>query len=461
MNNIPQIAKVALISFFLIVPYVVLFASIWYVKRRGFLTSKLARNLLQFVLLFAILEILIDITKLGLGGIVFFPDFFIAPLYFIQSTVPAMIAVWLVLRILPSPIEQQTNSDLTGTKTLKQAIESILNAEQFLTALRSTLPKGERDAEQGLDYIPFMLHNINERRRSFERSSYIFLCLTIFVGLIFSTVIVAFGYILINDEAAGTPRTIAQIRGEVSTIRRELNLALPSYFENEAFQKIITSSILPLEKLKADPSIQIQEEKIRYAISEARKTGNIKELTNSLDIDEKEFQVNKDEKNQQYYTALTKAKFDIERFLKSQEAAIPNIGTSLDKLDKLISNVNDSLGKSEVQTSDVIKRLALSLVVSSFFLVILRHVAGIYRNHYQEMLQAHRDDLAVRKFYVSYKGSESDPPTRTKIISEFSATSAPASQQPISESSNNESDLSKEEVSGLLKGLLEALVKKL
>lgn len=459
MNGIVVVAQIIFFIFLSLAPYYILFAVIWYIKRRGFLSRSAALNLARFALVFAVLNVITDIIRRVVKDFAF-PVFLTSPLTLIQAIVPAMIAVWLVLQILPSPLAQSDNPDSKSIVILKQAVEKLLSSENFLTALRTTLPKGEKDAEQGLDYIPFMLHNINERRKYFEKTSFVYLALTILIGLVFSIVIVTFGYILINDEAAGTPRTIAQIREEVSVIRRELNLALSDYFANEEFQKLASSTIKQLESLQVGDSNRTNKTKILDSINEAKKTGNITGILNNLATIEKEFS-RSTELDQKYFSAITETKFSIERFLRRQEAAIPNLNTSLEKLDKLIASVNASLGKSEAQTAEVIKRLALSLVISSFFLVILRYVAGIYRNHYQEMLQAQQDDLAVRRFYVSFKGSESDPTTRTKIISDFFSPSASASQKLAPENSTNESDLSKEDVSNLLKELLGVLVKKL
>jgi hypothetical protein len=470
-----NITVIAALILFTLLPYILLLFAIWYGKKRRVLPQRSVRIILRFVLIFALLDVASYIFR------EFFSNFFggaferfsvsfgTTPLLFVTNMLPSMIAVWLVLRGFPS-LSLATEEDDNKSKNivaLQQAVKKIFHSDHFFTALSSALPKGEKDKEYGLDHIPFILQNINQRRKHFEGRSIVFLIITILVGIIFSGVIVFFGYLLVNEEAAGTPKTIAQIREEVSTIRRDLNLILPDYFENREFQDAAGMTLSKLN-VSTDLNQMNTDDKVQVAIAEAQRTGNIAELYQKLQQLEKEFRstssnFSNNEAYQIYLRNLEQVNFQIAQFLGRQNAAIPNLDTSLENLERMITNVNNSLGRPEAQTAEVLKRLALSLVVSSFFLVILRYVAGIYRSHYQEMLKAQQDDLSVRKFYVSFKGSESDTLTRSKIISSF--FSIPNQTSMESEDSNTSSDnsleLSKDDISNILKELLSVLAKKL
>lgn len=459
MNNIALISLyIALPIAFSLLTYGALIYAIRYIKRRGFLTQSSERILFRFVVGFAILDLftgLIVRISPDIVPLIEIDDLISAPLYFVRNMLPTMVALWLVFQVLPvSHKVIGVDLEVENNSTLKQAVEKILNSESFLTALRTALPKGEKDADYGLDYIPYMLHNIEERRKHFEKSSRTFLLSTVVIGIILSAVVVFFGYVLLNEEAAGTPRTLAQINSEATLISRDLNSLLPAYSENSTFKEIVGRSIAVLEKTNPSESNEAIARKVQELINEVKETGNIAAFANQLKEVENSF-VPKDESDQRYRKALVDANLSLSLFLDKQEAAIPNLKASVDKLNSLIIDVNESLGKSDAQTAEVLKRLGLSIIVSSFFLALLRYAAGLYRNNYQEMLRAQQDDLAVRRFYVAYKGAESDTSTRGQIISKFVSVSAPAEG-----SVESNLEISKDDVSNIIKELITLLTKK-
>ena len=71
------------------------------------------------------------------------------------------------------------------------------------------------------------------------------------------------------------------------------------------------------------------------------------------------------------------------------------------------------------------------------------------------MLQADKDDLAVRQYYVAFKGSETNLTTRGQVISNFVIP-----KTPLNENKKEAQVLSKEEM-GVVKDILNALLKKL
>ena len=165
-------------------------------------------------------------------------------------------------------------SQVVPTLPLRQAVVSILDSEDFLTALRSTLPKGESDPQYGLDYIPYMLDSIDQRRRRFQRSSMMFLAATIALGFVFSGIVVYFGYILVNESAAGFPRTMSQIEGSLREIRRDIQIT-PNPFNSETFASLTGDQIRALREYIPPATDKPQHDAVQSAIQRGLETGNV------------------------------------------------------------------------------------------------------------------------------------------------------------------------------------------
>jgi hypothetical protein len=70
--------------------------------------------------------------------------------------------------------------DYSSPDILQKTItEILLDSNAFFTALRTTLSKGADDEKFGLDYIPFMLNSIDERRKGAIKSARFFLVATV------------------------------------------------------------------------------------------------------------------------------------------------------------------------------------------------------------------------------------------------------------------------------------------
>lgn len=147
--------------------------------------------------------------------------------------------------------ESESAPDYSDQTVLHDTVSKILDSELFLTALRSTLPKGKEDEKFGLDYIPFMLNSIDERRKRAAKSARLFLMSMICAALIFSSVVVYFGYILVNEAAAGTGKSLADLKKVTGSISDDLRLLRPSYYGNSYFQQNIAPSLENLIAMQA------------------------------------------------------------------------------------------------------------------------------------------------------------------------------------------------------------------
>jgi hypothetical protein len=85
-------------------------------------------------------------------------------------------------------------------------------------------------------------------------------------------------------------------------------------------------------------------------------------------------------------------------------------------LEKYTSELKKETDKDLFNLSELIKRLAIGVIICSFFLVVLRYSAQIYKEHHEQMLKAEMDELNIRKYYVALKSSGDAIPLRKQSI---------------------------------------------
>lgn len=172
--------------------------------------------------------------------------FVFSPVYFAVNALPILFALWLVWRVKALRGGESRSPPTTAPGTpLRETVEQVFRSEEYLTALRTSLPKGKDDEQFGLDYVPFMLHNLQERRRRFDRKANVYFWVTIVAGLTFAGVVGYLGYILVNDEAAGTPKSLADLEEAWDANRRLLVRA-----DDQNFRERCSNHASILEELK-------------------------------------------------------------------------------------------------------------------------------------------------------------------------------------------------------------------
>jgi hypothetical protein len=340
---------------------------------------------------------------------------------------------------------------------LKTQIERILDSEQFLTILRSTLPRGSRDEVNGLDYIPFLLHNLAERQERFAKRARYCLIATVILGLTFSACMVYFGYILVNEAAAGSGRSLAQLVDNSNSIKQDLTLLLPGFYSNPNFQQKIAPVLDKLQQLNPGSNNKELQSTITEAINHARATGDFEKLQIAL-ANARSAVSQRDKDEQQYAVALGAANDELQRFQVSRQDAIARLPASVDDLKQLIVRVQTNLDKPEYRTPEILKRLAIGFTVATFFIVILRYTSNLYRINYQQELKTMLDDDAARRFYVGFKGSASNDEQRKTVLTAFMGSSG---NKPDSSNPGGEMEGVSQENLGILKEIIAALGKKL
>ncbi len=121
------------------------------------------------------------------------------------------------------------------------------------------------------------------------------------------------------------------------------------------------------------------------------------------------------------YDLLSKRVADFQRTAQYAPLEIPE-ATEVLKSD--LEKTKDIMVASGAQTTEIIKRVSIGLLVVSFFLAILRYTARIYQAHHLEVLKASGDDLLIRKFYVALKSRANNDADRTVLISSFFGTNS-------------------------------------
>lgn len=381
------------------------------------------------------------------------------PLSIFSGVMAGIIGLLLTIRLYPQyifpPDVAKTIPDYSSPVLLRQTVKKILDSEMFLTALRSTLPKGEDDKRYGLDFIPFILHSIDDRRKRALKSAHIFLAATIISALIFSSMVIYFGIALVNEASAGSAKNLYDLKNAMESTSSALNTYLPSYYNNLKFKQDVEPKLDNLMYLDPGPRNQDTKNKISMIIGEARRTGNFALMNSALSSAQPEISEESSE-GKDYKEATTKALDSLSAFMNAQEVAVPELANRIKELKDLIPKAEGELNKPENRIPEIIKRLALGIVIATFFLALLRYMGRLYQIRYQQVMAAEHDDFMVRRFYIAFKGSTPSDEQRKTILSNF-MTAPSASMSTDGKDSSGDTDKEYE----ILKELLAALSKKL
>jgi hypothetical protein len=142
---------------------------------------------------------------------------------------------------------------------------------------------------------------------------------------------------------------------------------------------------------------------------------------------------------------------------KRRERVIEMLPIDLDRIEKLVDRAANSQDQPRERVPELIKRITLGLIISSFFIAILRYSAQLFVTHQEQVIAAERDDLAVRQFYVALRSAQENPEERAIVLQEFLRQSkltagAPTSTTILESSSEN---------TALLRDIIQALLKKI
>ncbi len=211
-KNIMMIAEVLLLTstivgaiFLMVASYVFGFSRLKKISNFNHLDLKRIRKLviLHFVLTTPDITVGILYT-FGIHEIGQLLTFSLIPFHAFKWGIIAYIT-FFVIRHMDSRVVAD-NPQIFTQEELESTVKHL-----FLSAFNTVLPKGKKDEQYGLDYIPFMLQSIGNRQAKFTKLANRFLVTTIVLGILFLGLIGVFGYIILDDDSVGPNRTLAQI----------------------------------------------------------------------------------------------------------------------------------------------------------------------------------------------------------------------------------------------------------
>ncbi|MGA8808269.1 MAG: hypothetical protein WB973_10365 [Thermoanaerobaculia bacterium] len=394
----------------------------------------------------------VTITRLGFSWNPRYSEWF-GLLYSLENIVTgvALFAIsLLVIRTLWPQLLARPRVRLSplGRDAIDTYVKEILDSNSFMTALNESLPRGADDAEYGLDSVPYLLSSIRSRRERLNRSTRGFLRLTVIAATATALIISFFAWVLVNDESVGAPRALRSLRESTDSLATSLRYLNSDYRGSTEFARL-TRAI----NGKVDPANVPIKAKLQAILRNAAAGEPLSDFITALRPVAGELRYD----TPRYGSDVDSAMEALDAQNTERRAALERIEQLQPRLSGLIDRVSEELGKDQNRIAEVVRRIALGLIVSTFFLAIVRFVANLYRADYNQLLRADFDDMLVRSFYVTFKASEGMGNQRAAVLSSYiSALSTFAPLQAAAE----EKGLSKED-SDLLKEILAAAAKKL
>lgn len=316
-------------------------------------------------------------------------------------------------------------------------IKQLFNSQDYFNALTAHMPKGDKDNDHGLDYIPFLLESLREKKRNFRKISNTFLVLTIILAMIFTSILIYFGNVLINEDSVGLNRSFESLNNrasglftDITEFKKQENKVLTEYNSGRNIN-VLNEQINLLDSISESEGYPTLSD-LSPVITETNSVFQLRDISDSLMILVAHW-------DSIYYKTPKKARDSLESvkivngivrqietgledfsWVSGSDATLTLLESQISDLSATIVELNpkiDTLNgeNSKFATNELIKRLSIGLVVVSFFLAILKFAANLYRRNYSELVKAENDSLNIRKLYVAFKNVRDDK-TRAIVL---------------------------------------------
>ncbi|KAA2242591.1 hypothetical protein F0L74_08630 [Chitinophaga agrisoli] len=376
-------------------------------------------------------------------------------------TIPLEFFVSIFTTLIALSIFFSSSNYLRGRNIIEpeveMAVRNVFSSDSFLLAVTTVLPRGNRDEENGFDYIPFMLANLEMQRTRFKKNAGMFLVTTIVLSGFFVLIAIVFSYFLLDESSIGRYKHLNNLTSQLGEVSRMEEFMKRDISTNSAFFKLNGKNLDLLQNYTGNGKENGSDvaRKVSSAITVFKVTGNIDTLYAKF---QEIGNVPRDKlpDEPQYYEALVESTNTVAEYINKRNGVLESLGNVLSKTTDAITTVQKELQTPESQQSEMIKRLILSAVVLTFFLAVLRYFRGLYQNNYNQMLITEQQELMIRKFYVAYKSSEGNPEARKIVLQNFiTGVQEPLGAKPSSGSRSNKAD------NDLLKEIIQAATRKL
>ena len=339
-------------------------------------------------------------------------------------------------------------------ESIRNRVQAFWDSKEFLTCLKTALPRGEKDDRDGLDYIPYMLQNVELRRERYERSASRFLTITIAFTLVFSVIIVSFGYILIDDKSTGLPNAVYKLELMLGEAENDSKSLLVQFWGTPEFDRTVGETIRAIERFQGSESINKIRQGLSGDIWEAKQTGNLRILLPQLSKASAALRGETDNRKAEFDNLLDKLTEGL-RGIVAREDLLP---VKYNKVVQEAKTVTEAISKyadtAAQKNYELWRRLGLGVLVSTFFFVVIRYFASLYKQEHIEVLRAEQDDLALRQFVVALRGSGEDFASRRNTLAALSSRCS------WNQAGENKNEFTNVEAS-VLKELISAVMKKL
>lgn len=337
--------------------------------------------------------------------------------------------------------------------SIKEVVEKIFDSTDFIKILQTALPIGEPDKEYGFDFVPFLLRDSHEKRGRYSKMATIFLASMITATIIFSGVIMYYGYILINNDSVGYRKEIVKLREEVkithnsySEYDENFNIKLlgvenslkdvisyigisnsKSKDRKDEFERKNTSifTLVFKNEIIAElnsllDSVNIENiKKIEKTISKIEERCRAKFLQNSDNGDnnsrpaliETDFTI-----DGKIVKKISKLREQVSEIVTSLSYYSNRIDKSLDTIEELKLSLNEKKELAPSNLAEIFKRIFTGVVVVSFLLTVLRFITNQYKKNYEKVLAVDEESSLIQKFYVAYKSSQTDEQREVAIL---------------------------------------------
>lgn len=322
------------------------------------------------------------------------------------------IALAAIRAIWPGLLAGSPSLEPLGAEVVRTYVRQIISSDSFVNALNETLPSGKHDDEYGLNTVPHLLAAIRHRRDRVAASARKFLWLTMVAAGLTALIVTFFAWVLVSDDSVGAPRALHDLRETSAEIATQLRLLNRDYHSTRDYQSLVKAAATPASDATASLRQQLQ-------VALAGQITLDELLTRLMPIRQRLTFVTGDEAK--FATLVVSSISGLQDLANDQRSAFDSLGQLRSRLATLLDRVGDDIGKDRNRIAEVIRRLALGLIVATFFLAIVRFVANLYRSDYQQVLRADFDEMLVRSFYVTYKASEGLVTQRSAILAAYVA----------------------------------------
>ncbi|MFS4448362.1 hypothetical protein [Maribacter sp. 2307UL18-2] len=320
---------------------------------------------------------------------------------------------------------------------IKTIVGDLFKSLDFKQAVVEHLPDGNLGKE-GLDYMKFILVSLERKKESLKKTTQYFLAAATSLTIIFSLVVLFFGYSLIESDSVGFNKSLKNLdknlvliseNQRTNLIQRQRILAEKIIGDTESVNTKILSFRKKLEDNfgeKYSSSFKINPPGVANLIEQEN---DINFLTNRTD--EIRDSINTIVLESGTSNELEKDKNEILKYLKEYQDKLEDekdfIVNGDERIQKLYSDTASSLNLvgNKVETlnkdnylQEFLKRLAIGVIVVSFFLAIIRFCIGQYKLNYKEMIATDSDGLLVRKSFVALKNID-DVETKKLVYQSF------------------------------------------